>query len=271
MQALDKQRDDLEGDQEPICVLTTYFCLPSGKSEPVTQIVRQFGDRLTYLVDQIPRPSNLVPTSTTPEKQYLATEIGMHGLLRSLDKAGYLRDLDSLRKLDILDLGCGSEEFRTGKSWPPILCRELHKLGIHVVGVDQSPPNLEGKDEGWEFRQLNLLKPQELATFASNSFDVIVMNLVLGHTEPGMTTPGIADGHFENLRDPHYKRIERGTFEHALAILRPGGIFSLNYGKSVYKKVLQPDHFYRFELVAGSEGFNDLPQRFLDQSALVFE
>jgi SAM-dependent methyltransferase len=233
---------------------------------PLSGIIKIVGNKAMQVVRVQEDPCSLRPKTTDrlPER---TTFIHTH-----LQKLGFDSTPEAFKELEILDIGCGSEYYTTfiGSSYPPNLCRRLQKTGASITGVDKRFPNKDGRDEGWKFHKLDLLEEDVLTeTFPKNSFDIITANMILGHTDSSCSAPGFTSG-FRDPDFPHYIRLEDQIFNQVIQILRPNGLFMLNHGESIYQKVLGKDHKYHFKLVHGN-GFEDLPQRFLDVEALIFE
>src|SRR3989344_3058045 len=75
---------------------------------------------------------------------------------------------NELKGKRILDIGCGSTTPELNdRSFEPWLCRALHELGAHPVGVDIG----EIDTEKFEHYQLDLSKPGALNLFPDKSFD----------------------------------------------------------------------------------------------------
>ncbi|MFC1615823.1 hypothetical protein ACFL21_01670 [Patescibacteria group bacterium] len=78
----------------------------------------------------------------------------------------------NLKGVRVLDLGCGSKP-QLDPCCPgehePWLCRSLHLMGAHPIGVDLG--NLKG--EGFEAYQLDLMREDALHFIPDNSIDVI--------------------------------------------------------------------------------------------------
>ncbi|KKQ70904.1 MAG: hypothetical protein UT33_C0013G0020 [Candidatus Peregrinibacteria bacterium GW2011_GWC2_39_14] len=243
--------------------------------DPIVAIFRQIGDRLEQAVGLTTVPCRLEKGTTNPDdspREFPYFSLGIGSLLQRLRDSGYVHSTNALKKLDILDLGCGSdapEAAATKSVYPPNLCRNLHSIGVHAVGVDVISPDGKGGVEDWEFHNLDLSQKGSLDVIPSNSFDIVNCDMVIGHTNSGNTSPRLGGTHLE-LDSKRYKDIEAEIFTQALRVLRDGGLLTLNHG-IVYRKVVDKTNFcFKFELVTG-EGKNDLPYTYFDCSALQFQ
>ena len=246
--------------------------------DPIVAIFRQIGNRLEQVVGLTTVPCKLEEATADHSDEILRPHraAGLPALefrwfLEALHNAGHSNSLESMRKLDILDLGCGSEipEANSWTRYPPELCRALHRAGVRVVGVDVMPQDIKDKNQGWEFHRLDLTEKNALSVFSSNSFDVVSMDLFLGHVNPDATSPRLGGFTFQ-LDSPEYIKIEMEVFTQALRILRTGGLLKVN-NNIVYRKVVDKTNFcFKFELVTGS-GKEELPYTYFDCSALQFQ
>lgn len=201
-------------------------------------------------------------------------------LSRVLRVFGFAGSPEDIRKMTVLDLGCGNEVYRDGM-YPPRFCRDLHAYGVKVTGVDCDPPNREGRDEGWDFRQMNLMEKGALDVFPDKSFDIVWSSGLIGHTDIYLTSPNLPGyGEEHGLITPAYRRIEDEIFDQALRILKPGGLFILNNGTTVYQKILDEDFASSFErkekkiksaLEKREEPPLDIKYRLIDSSILIFD
>ena len=267
---------DLPDQQRTVVELTALCGYGIDPQNPPTIIYEVRGDVLAKATSVLTQ--NM--TSLHPADSNEDTEPALNGhlsiILRTL---GYSQSPEAIKALSVLDIGCGSDADGDGGRFPPSFCRNLHKLGANVTGVDCYQPNKDGKDEGWKFHEVNLFRKGELNIIPNNSQDIIWTSGVIGHTEPGMTAPGLP-GYAERdgLLNPRYRAIEDEIFMQALRVLRPGGLFIINSGNNVYRKIVDEDFRCTFEAVeSGVDNFlgknppNPVNYKLCDPSILVFE
>ena len=183
-----------------------------------------------------------------------------------------IADLNFLRKINVLDLGCGSYDHESVKpelatetplEWEPWLCRALHILGVKAIGVDYFLPSLKDSvpsTEDWAFQQLDLTNPTALSGFRENSFDVVNCHELIGvHLKDELffdrqcfspTLEKIAQNTSTGL-----KEIQENIFAQVLRILKGGGLFVLN-AMLVYRKVCD-EKSCRFESLGTQMGLDD--------------
>ncbi len=163
-------------------------------------------------------------------------------------------DLERLRDLRIVDLGCGAEHHeRSGEAnFYPWLVRGLHLLGADVTGVDRVYPKFvdgEPAVEQWDFLQADLMQPDAIGAIADNSVDIVNARLLIGYDDRYYTSPSLNNGFCPNLDNNLYLDAERIICEHVLRILKPEGLFLINH-KHLYQKVGGP-LLYSLEMING--------------------
>jgi len=179
-------------------------------------------------------------------------------------------DLKKIRGLKVLDLACGSTDYarasgvneslesEMSRGMEPWFCRTASAAGANVTGVDilwprylpqrlstrekrvmekrgEKPGNALKKgfpEAGWNFVQRNLLTPGALdqATFPTGSYDVVWSTYFIENTLQGANDPSILGlKHF----DPElYRFVVENIRAQVLRVLKPGGLFLLNYSTS---------------------------------------
>ncbi len=83
-------------------------------------------------------------------------------------------DIQMLRQLQILDLGCGSEDSKDAfiedvKIFSPWYCRLAHAAGADVLGIDIA----DNRGEDFRSERRDLLQPGSLDDLPSESFDAV--------------------------------------------------------------------------------------------------
>lgn len=188
-------------------------------------------------------------------------------------------DLECLRQLKIIDFGCGAQHPEDGPEgasfFQPWLCRALHECGVDVTGVDlyhpkyRIPPGSYGEMvlgnsviEDWRLVNADLRNGNALENEEPNSYDVVNANLLIAHGQLGSQTPSF--GIVKTLGDEAYLKFENQVFMHAMRLLKPGGVFVVNY-RQVYQKVGGPVVF-EFQDING-EGLSGVSKyKFVDES-----
>jgi len=105
----------------------------------------------------------------------------------------FVRFVGRVKGLDLLDVGCAQG----------FLTEEFRKRGARCMGVDPSAPFIEAASKQYPNNTFKVLTGSKLKGLASNSFDKVILSMVL-----------------VNVPD---RREFMGIFREAARVLRPGG------------------------------------------------
>lgn len=179
-------------------------------------------------------------------------------------------DLKKIRGLKILDLACGSVEYQRAsgasgyvepeisRAMEPWFCRTASAAGAAVTGVDilwpqylsqrlsirekramekrgEKPSTTIKKgfpEQGWDFVQRDLLNPNALdqSTFPTDSYDVVWSTYFMENNLDGANDPLILG--LKGFDPELYRFVVENIRAQVLRVLKPGGVFLLNYSMS---------------------------------------
>lgn len=187
-------------------------------------------------------------------------------------------DLGSLRGRRVLDVGCGPGT---------VVCQLVREYGCEAVGIDASPSMIEAaRSQAGGRGAFDVARAEELP-FAAESFDAVVMRLVVHHLDrptafaeirrvlrPGgrcvitTTDPDSFDGFWLRSYFPSYVAIERDRFPDAWTLEAElgqagfGDIFTASYttvrrfSREVALEKLRGRAYSTFALISDEEYAN---------------